>query len=116
MVQCVKNQQIGHCSNSSETVKIKLDLWYKLNQFLTVVEVEVVDVAVESLLLELGFIVEIVDNCVREGSVLLSFIGLQHSVLITEQPGESLSENSFHLVSSYLRHGPIFIEKLNSFS
>ena len=59
------------------------------------VEVEVVDVAVESLLLELGFIV---DNCVREGSVLLSFIGLQHSVLITEQPGESLSENSFHLV------------------
>ena len=77
------------------------------------VEVEVVDVAVESLLLELGFIV---DNCVREGSVLLSFIGLQHSVLITEQPGESLSENSFHLVSSYLRHGPIFIEKLNSFS
>ena len=75
-------------------------------------EVEVV-AADESLLLELGFIV---DNCVREGSVLLSFIGLQHSVLTTEQPGESLSRNSFHVVSSYLRHGPIFIEKLNSFS
>ena len=40
-------------------------------------EVEVV-AADESLLLELGFIV---DNCVREGSVLLSFIGLQHSTL-----------------------------------
>mgnify|MGYP001187351515 CR=1 FL=1 len=76
------------------------------------VEVEVVDVALESLLLELGFIVEIVDNCVREGSVLLSFIGLPSTLSSTQQPGESLGENSF----SVMRHGPIFIEKLNSFS
>ena len=49
-----------------------------------IVEVEVV-AADESLLLELGFIVEIVDNCVREGSVLLSFIGLQHSVVLSSR-------------------------------
>ena len=47
-------------------------------------EVEVV-AADESLLLELGFIVEIVDNCVREGSVLLSFIELQHSVVLSSR-------------------------------